>query len=224
MVTGWGGNTITNAAAPVTAVIIRTQNIQRDIESLSGIRPRVIRMIHEFVASVYYELAFSSLAKTLFEQFQSEVDVRMSGMPSAPLERLPAVAERLATGDTEAISHALTTCRRLVDAFADAIYPPRIEPIEVDGNILQLGPAHRKNRINCFVRERVESRSRRDRIRQTVTHIYDRLSDGVHNDVAPDEAKALALLTYVTIGEIVLLPPASIREDAERMAVPAPHA
>lgn len=46
---------------------------------------------------------------------------------------------RLAEGDNEEISQALTTVRRIIDSFADSIFPQTEETINIGGNELSLG-------------------------------------------------------------------------------------
>lgn len=141
---------------------------------------------------------------SVFETFQREVDERLAAGTEA-IGRFPTVSERLATGDAEAISHAMTTCRRIMDAFADTVYPPRDEPATVDGREINLGASNHLNRLNAYVSDRCLSTSRRDRLRKTLRELYGRVSAGIHDAVTAEEARALFIQTYVTVGEIALL-------------------
>ena len=90
-----------------------------------------------------------------------------------------------------------------MDAFADAIFPPTSETIEISGNTVTLDASKHQNRINAFVHQRVESKSRKVKIRQNISNLYDRVSTGVHNDVSSEEAKSLFLNTYLVLGEVL---------------------
>jgi hypothetical protein len=111
--------------------------------------------------------------------------------------------DRLSQGDAEAISQALSTCRRIIEAFADSIFPPSDATLEIGSNVLKLDAAKHQNRINAYVHERIESQSRRQRIRQNLANLFDRVSTGVHNEVTPEEARALFLNTYLFLGEVL---------------------
>jgi hypothetical protein len=124
------------------------------------------------------------------------------------LEKIPAIYERLGAGDPEAVSHALDTCRRIINSFADECYPPQQTPLVVGGSTIQLGPQNCLNRIETYISTRCPSSSRRTRLRKTLQEVYDRVCAGIHADVALDEAKALFLHTYLVLGEIALLPDA----------------
>lgn len=173
------------------------------ISKLSGIRTRVLAHLHNFVSEVYYEKEFDSLSESIFEKYKSEIDTLIAANCGSVIEQIPSVMSRLADGDSESISQALTTVRRIIDAFADTIFPPSDETIKMSGNDVTLGANKHQNRINAFVFQRTESKSRKTKIRQNLANLYDRVSNGVHNDVTAEEAKSLFLNTYLLMGEVL---------------------
>jgi hypothetical protein len=170
-----------------------------------NIRNIVVSMIHDFARKIYHKKAFSGYTESIFEQFKSDVDSQLANSCGDVLEKVPSVYARLAEGDNEAISHALTTCRRIIDSFADAIYPPTEIPFTLDGNTIHLTAKHHLNRINAYIREHTESKSRRQKLRQSLSNLYERVSTGVHADVSFDEARSLFLETYLVLGEVLTL-------------------
>ena len=166
---------------------------------------RVLATIHKFASGVYYEKLFSNITKDLFTEYKDKVDSKLAGKCGAVLDKVPAVFRRLEEEDSEAISHALTSCRRIIDAFADSVYPPRQPITGGDGKEILLTDRHHLNRINEFVKEKTDSASRRQKLRRTLSDIYDRVSAGVHSDVSPEEARGLFIQTYVVLGEIISL-------------------
>src|SRR5690625_6091217 len=106
---------------------------------------------------------------------------------------------RLSEGDQESISQALTTVRRIIDAFADSIFPPSNDTINMGGNDVTLGANRHQNRINAFVHHRLDSKSRKTKISQTLSNLYDRVSTGVHHDVTAEDARSLFLHTSVLL-------------------------
>jgi hypothetical protein len=170
-----------------------------DPSSWDQIRER----IHSFASNIYHERAFSTTAENIFEQFKAKIDSLLDRFCGEVLEKVPAVYNRLAEGDTESISQALTTCRRIIDSFADAIYPPPRDPIIKDGRETKLGPQQVLNRIQQFVSERVTSVSRQERLRHTSRDLYTRVCAGIHSDVTSEEAQCLFLVTYLLLGELI---------------------
>lgn len=195
--------------AVINAINAMTQT-SNNISRLSGIRTKVLAQLHAFVSEVYYEKQFDSLSESIFEKYKSDVDTLIGEACGEVLEQIPAVMNRLAEEDQEAISQALTTCRRVIDSFADAIYPPSEETIEIGGNQLSLTANKHQNRINAYIHQRIESNTRKKRFRQNLSNLYDRVSTGVHNDVTAEEARALFLNTYLIIGEILHIPASDV--------------
>ncbi len=176
------------------------------ISKLSGIKSRVLAKLHEFVSEIYYEKQFDCLSESIFERYKSDVDSLIGESCGEVLEQIPSVMSRLAEGNQEAISQSLTTCRRVIDSFADSIFPPSEETIEIGGNQLSLAANRHQNRINAYIHQRLDSNTRKKRFRQNLANLYDRVSTGVHNEVTVEEARALFLNTYLLIGEILHLP------------------
>ncbi len=179
------------------------QQISLTISQLSGIKTKVLAQLHNFISSVYYEKEFDNLSESIFEKYKSDVDTLISANCGDVLEQIPSVMARLADGDKESISQALTTVRRIIDSFADSIYPPSDKTIKMNDNDVTLDASKHQNRINAFVYERIKSKSRITKIRQNLSNLYIRVSTAVHNEVSAEEAKSLFLNTYLILGEIL---------------------
>lgn len=175
------------------------------ISTLGGVKSRVLAHLHTFVTEVYYEKHFETLSESIFENYRQRIDVLIAEHCGAVLEKIPAVMSRLAENDGESISQALTTCRRIIESFADSIFPPSEETFELGGNTLKLGAGNHQNRINAYVALRTQSASRRQRLRQNLCNLFERVSTGVHADVSAEEARSLFLNTYLLLGEVLSL-------------------
>ncbi|MGB7512223.1 MAG: hypothetical protein WBP54_13175 [Pelodictyon phaeoclathratiforme] len=175
------------------------------ISRISGIRSRVLAHLHDFVSEVYYEKEFDSLSESIFERYKSAVDTLIAEHCGDVLEKIPAVMSRLAEGDAESISQALSTCRRIVESFANSIFPPSDSTVEIDGNVLKLDASKHQNRINAYIHQRTQSTSRKHRLRQNLANLFDRVSTGVHKEVTAEEAHSLFLNTYLFLGEVLHL-------------------
>lgn len=194
----WANVTISN-------VLNNINTTTSTIHTISGIRSRVLALLHDFVSRIYYEREFSAMAESAFETYKQSIDTLIGEHAGDVLSKIPSVVQRLAEGDSEAISQALLTCRRIIEAFADSIYPPTDATIELGGNVLKLDAGKHLNRINAYISDRTESATRRQRLRQNLSNLYDRVSTGVHNDVSVSEAFALFLNVYLFLGEILQL-------------------
>lgn len=190
----------------VTIRINKTHSeLSASIRQLSGIRSRVLGLIHKFVSGVYYERQFADVAASTFEAYKKDVDALIAESAGDVLVKIPSVMARLRERDEEAVSQALTTCRRILEGFADAIYPPSNETYELGGNKLSLDAGKHQNRINVYIAQRTDSASRRQRLRQNISNLFDRVSTGVHKEVTAEEAYSLFLNVYLFIGEVLNL-------------------
>ncbi len=192
----------------VGVINVTTRNHQAlsgAISTLAGVRSRVLSLLHTFVASTYYERQFADVAETTFKVYKRDVDALIAEKAGDVLSKFPSVMARLKEGDVEAVSQALATCRRILEAFADAIFAPTDDVYELGGNRLTLDASKHQNRINVFIAQRTESSSRRVRLRQNLGNLFDRVSTGVHNDVTVEEAYSLFLNVYLFLGEVLHL-------------------
>jgi AbiTii len=183
---------------------------QQDIKKLAPVKGKVIGLIHKFVEGIYYERLFSGMAESVFERYKASVDTLLVGRCTDILTKFPAIYDRLAEGTPEAVSQALSTCRGIIDEFADAIYPASDEPALVKDGTMAVGQQQTLNRVEAYINSRVESDSRRTKLLQSLRNLYKRTNAGVHADVSHDEAQSLMLNVYLVLGEIVLLPNAPV--------------
>ena len=195
-----GGQWANVAIYNVTTAMTESANV---ISTLSAIKSRVLARLHQFVSEVYYSLAFEGLSESIFERYKRDVDVLIAESCGNVLDQMPAVIDRLAEAQPEAVSQALATCRRIIESFADSVFPPTEETIENGGNQLNLRPHKHQNRINAYIQRHTDSQTRKKRLRQNLANLFDRVSTGVHADVTLEEAKALFLNTYLLLGEIL---------------------
>ncbi len=200
-----------------TNQILGSQNVTTNLlTQLAGIRSKMIALLHRYVTEIYYEAEFSTRQETIFETAKLRIDALLAPIAKETLSRIDIIYQRLASDDPEAISQALITCRRLIDAFADQVFAPQDEPRLLDGQSIALGPEHPLNRIKAFIDDNSASHSRSNRLKRRLTDLYERVNAGVHADVSPEEARFLFLDTYLLLGEILSL---AVVEAAE---VPGP--
>jgi hypothetical protein len=204
-VAGVFGQHVQTAAGPVKAAIDRMAQLSLNISNVRGIVSKVVAALHEFVAATYYELAFRSLAEGIFEAHRKQIDALLAASAGEALQKMPAIAERLAAGDSEAVSNAMTTGRRVLLAFADAIQPPTSEKLPYGDQFIEAGPDKYLNRVRYAIKQRCTSERRERRLLQTLVHLNDCFGAGTHADISPEEARALFVALYVFLGEVLSL-------------------
>ncbi len=75
--------------------------------------------------------------------------------------------------------HALTTCRRVIASFVDAVFRPQEEPFAIGSQTMAVGEAQTLNRLRAYIYERIgqsshaiggESTSRKDVPSRPIDH------------------------------------------------------
>ncbi|MBF6174396.1 AbiTii domain-containing protein [Nocardia blacklockiae] len=180
--------------------------VTQQVNQVAAICGAVVSTVYSLVTEIYHELLFSELQATLFASVQGNVDGALAVASGSALDKIAKVSDRLREGDPESVSQAMTTCRRLIDSCADHLFTARDEPYSIgDGVELKVGQQNVLNRLQAYCHQQKLSKSRRDRLRKTLSVLYDRCSTGTHAEVDVAEARFVFLQTYVVLGEILTL-------------------
>jgi hypothetical protein len=162
-------------------------------------------------------LDYSAINESIFGGYRVKVDALLAeGVPdllqqfSAVYRRLQDAADSAPDRDvTEELSQAITTCRRILKAVVDHVFPARGGMSE-DGRPLD-DPSYR-TRFSAYLKQAMTSDSDRALMDVMVAGLFDRFravdkltSKAVHATVALETANLCALSTYVVCGEIVSL-------------------
>jgi hypothetical protein len=196
-----------DASKPINAVLTQANQLIASISQLTAIRSKTIAMIYNFVLNTHLQREFSSLTESIFDQYKLQVDTLIAASAGDVLQKVPSVWMRLAEGDPEAISHAMTSCRRIIDAFANSVHPEsRLTQAMFDADKNLKRGYTTRFRINQYLASRAGSTTQKERLRRSLSDIYSKVSGGVHADVTPSEARALFLGTYLLLGEVLTMP------------------
>ncbi|TGM73628.1 hypothetical protein EHQ96_00025 [Leptospira levettii] len=206
-VTGIRGANVSMIVGTQSQILNRINILKNEIITFKSIRGRAISKIHEYISNMYHTLVFSGYSETIFEKFKHEVDSFLLKNFPEVLEKIPNVYDRLSEDNEESISQALTTLRRILTSFSDKIEPAieSISEVEIEGEKIKVGKENYLNRLNYFISKKTNSTSRKQRLKQNLRNLNEKLSAGVHDIVTSSEAKALLLNLYVILGEIALL-------------------
>jgi len=183
----------------------KIRTLANSVAFYKKIRSRVVAMIQEFATNIYYEKLFSQKANDIFTQFSEKIDNLLANKTGDILSMLPSVFERLNSDDREAISQALLSCRRILDGFINNLYPPSDIPVKIEEEELVVNKEKNKNRYIAYISNRTKSKSLKEKLVKNIFMLYDRTSTAVHDSVTRDEARALFLQVYITLGEILTL-------------------
>jgi len=172
-----------------------------------------------FTALISWERQFgySSINESIFSTYQQQVDGLLSNGTPELVEKFTAVYRRLREAAAlhpeqdvpEELSQAITTCRRILKAVVDHVFPPTGETASGGQS---LDDAHHRNRLLEFITQRSNSSSHRALATAMVSGLYDRFkavdtltNKAVHAEMALEIANLCSLNTYIVCGEVLRL-------------------
>lgn len=181
----------------------------REAALVAGIRAG----IHAYIADALRALEFGDVAESIFDQLRADVDDFILYRAPRAAEKLKAISERMAEGGPEECAEALTSCRRLLLALADDLFPAQdADYVGSDGRSRKVGVDQYKNRLSAFIDLRVKSEGTRTLLDAELEHLcarlnagYDKANKGVHADVTLEEARLTIIQAYVFVGELARL-------------------
>jgi hypothetical protein len=180
---------------------------------------RVRFRTYAYLSRCETELALGGIAANVFDRHRRRVDGTLAAVAPEILEQFNAAHRRAVDGDPESLAHALTSCRRILKAVADVVFPPQSEPIVgQDGKPHVVDDEHYKSRIMAFIQQAphetamsVLTASFND-LDNRVNALNTLDSKGVHADVQQSEVDLCVVQTYLLAGEILAI-------HAEQMAM-----
>ena len=186
---------------------------EQTLREFKRVRSRIRERLHRFLVETEATLAFEQTAASTFERTRRFVDGQLGTIAPDALTQLQAAYERSNAGHLEALSHALTSCRRVLKSLADALYPATDLAITGgDGKIREMTDDKYRNRLWQYVGERQTSSTSRQLVQATVEEVGRRIdllnelaSKGVHDQVTREEVDHCVLQTYLLAGELLRL-------------------
>ena len=172
-----------------------------------------------FTALIAWERQFgySSIHESIFSAYQRQVDRLLAEGTPELVEKFTAVYRRLRDAADlhpdqevpEELSQAITTCRRILKAVVDHVFPPTDQTASGGQS---LDDAHHRNRLVEFINQRSDSESHRAMTAVMVSGLYERFkavdtlsNKAVHAEMALEIANLCSLNTYVLCGEVLRL-------------------
>jgi hypothetical protein len=202
------GSQADEIAAGNAIAVLRIRESER-----SAVLERIATAIHEWATQVYIAHRFRQQAAAIFERFRANCDAILASLCPDAISKLSHALERASSNNPEEWSAATLSCRRVLKAFADAVYPAQAE--HVGGR--NVDDEHYKNRLWAFaklhVRRELEeaflSEDEIDGLCTSLDRIYEMQGKGVHADISRDEADLAVIRTYTLLAQLAKLPRAA---------------
>jgi len=172
--------------------------------------------VHFYVTNSYYQLKFRAIPKEIFEKTRVRVDKKISEMVPEAVNKFLSVFDNLQSTHIEDWSNAVHSCRRILKALADILYPPLpsgISEIDRGGKKIKVGHEEYINRLMIYVEDKARSERFEEIVGSHLRFLGDRLDSiyhasckGSHEEISSiEEAERYIIYTYMVIGDILLL-------------------
>ena len=158
-------------------------------------------------------LRLSATGERIFDRHRERVDRLLRAVAPGVLDMLTAAIRRSGErDDAEARVHALTSCRRVLTAVADVVFPARDTPyVDSRGKSREVGVQHYRNRILAAI-DATESTTHH-RVLVAIVEDFagrlDRLDEltqkGVHEHPTVADVDLGVIQTYLIAGEVLAL-------------------
>ncbi|HUH36569.1 MAG TPA: hypothetical protein VL027_01365 [Spongiibacteraceae bacterium] len=200
-----------NATEALMATQLKLQNQQKkNYASSKSLYSSMKSAIHNYATDTYLAVELGDAAEEIFEGARNLVDTFIRSHCPKAAEKLVAINERMGDGNSESLSAALTSCRRLLMDVADSVFPARDDEWkDRKGRSRKVGIDQYKNRLLAFLSDLSESEGSYSLLESELEHlaarldiIYEKTCKGVHIDVSLEEAKLAVIHTYLFLGEV----------------------
>lgn len=187
---------------------------------LEDVIERVKQMVHDFLIETERQIESGQRRPHTFDRGRDYIEQALRSRAPEALDKFQAAEESLDRGKPEDLAHALTSCRRMIKALADALYPATGDVITgEDGRERVMTDDAYRNRLLQFASERLGS-THNDLVKEALRSLGARLqrlnelsSKGVHDEVDRVEAETCVMWTYLTAADILRIADGtSIRE------------
>ncbi|KCY22664.1 helix-hairpin-helix motif family protein [Acinetobacter baumannii 21072] len=175
-------------------------------KNLKRLLDYIKKTAHYYLSELHNKLKFSGTITSSFDILKNAVDDRLLDLDPEIAEQLMLAFKSVSSSNKEEWSHALTTCRRLLESLADKLYP---------ANDLVIGKRTFKqsqfvNRLWQFMNDSIESDSNRDLAQAHVNFLGSWLektnkltNKGVHDDVSQLEATKALFHLYLMLADLL---------------------
>ena len=187
---------------------------------------RTTHRVFTYLCTVERELSYIGVNAAIFERHRLRVESFLSQISPRVLEQFTAVYRRAREDDAESKTHALTTCRRILESVADVVFRLR----QNQPWIQRESPGRSDRRTTstacgCFWMHPCQqaptpsSCSPHSKTSAPAsTRFYSLTNKGVHSNVAQAEVDTCVMQTYLLAGEILQIFQDSSKSDPSESA------
>lgn len=183
-----------------------------DMHQVHQLVERTRSAIYSFLVDTESAIAVGEVESPLFVRAREYIDQGLARLAPSAQEKFVAAQDALLSGSSEDLAHAVASCRRMIKALADVLYPvPEESVLDDNGNEIRLDDSAYRNRLIQFARDKIGD-SQKKVLDTTLSSLVSRLkaldslaSKGVHGEVTSAEAETCIMWTYMLASDFLRL-------------------
>jgi hypothetical protein len=195
----------------------RKKDPKDDIEQYNRYKKRksdISSNIYQYAMNVYYQLNFSENVSDIFDVYRNIVDNKLPTIMLNSRDKLDSITNNLQSQNQEDWSNAVHTCRKLLQDFADELYPPsNTKVIGTDGKSYDISKGSYINRLIQYIEKYNSSDNFKQITNSNIEYIGKRLdavygasNKGTHETITTlEEARRYVIYTYLFMGDVLSL-------------------
>jgi hypothetical protein len=173
--------------------------------------------LYSYVVQKNLELKFSAIASDAFARIRENVDKNIGATVPDATQKFTAIYANLQSDNQEDWSNAVHGCRRVLQDFADVVFPatdiPRQKQVGTKTMPINLGPDNYINRLISFAEDNSTSDRFNAIVGSQLSFLGDRLDalfraaqKGSHGTISTrEEADRCVVYTYMAVGDLLQL-------------------
>ena len=176
------------------------------VDILSFTKFELIKRLNQIIG----EMTYGKIPAGVFKKFQEKVNTLLASSNPAAVSELNTAYENMGSSeDSEKNAHVAFSCRRLIMAVSDNLFPAQKEDTMHDGKSLKVTKSNFINRLEAYV-DSLESNNRKhlikklDLLRDMYGKIPQSINKGIHANISNADAETLVIYSYLILGEILL--------------------
>ncbi len=186
-------------------IVSSIQRNQKALQTITG-------CIYNYILQIYNKLSYGNIVEDTFTRARLEANDKLSSLCPQSIAKFVAVYDNMDSNNPEDWANAVHSCRRILADLADALYPPRDEPVQIAGKSVRVGAEQYINRLVQFISSKSESNTYANVVGSDLSSIGNRLDaindavcKGTHAEITKEEASRYIIHTYFLISDIVAL-------------------
>ena len=164
--------------------------------------------IYQYALNTFYQIEFSEVSNNIFDNFRINMDKKLPDILPDAKNMLDSISVNIKSSNSEDWQNAITSCRRLLKEFANAVYPP----MKNKKSNVKLDESAYVNRLTEYVKGKSGSKTYSTLIdthleffHKRSMAVFDTTNKGTHKNISHEDAERFVIYTYLLIGDIISL-------------------